>query len=55
MSESGRVCDMERPPLHLLPTTTVKGDGDNLKENLILGREEFGSIRPPPATPHFHA
>lgn len=48
MSETGHVCDMGRPPLHLVPTTTVKGDGDDLKENLVLGREEFGSIRPPP-------
>lgn len=52
MSENGLVCDMGalklgRPPLHLVPTPTVKGDGDDLK-NLILGREELGSIRPFP-------
>lgn len=55
MSENGLVCDrgalqLGRPPLHLVPTLTVKGDGDDLK-NLILGREELGSIRPFPAFP----
>lgn len=55
MSENGLVCDMGamklwRPPLHLVPTPTVKGDGGDLK-NLILGRVEFGSIRPFPPFP----
>lgn len=50
------MCDRDalklgRPPIHLVPSPTMKGDGDALKENLISGREEFGSIRCPPPFP----
>lgn len=56
MSESGLVYEMGalklgRPPFHRCSYPTMKGDGDDLKENLILGREEFGSIRPPSPFP----
>lgn len=48
MPESGLVCgggvEVGEPPFHLILTCTVKDDGDDLKENLTLGMEEFGSI-----------
>lgn len=56
MPESGLMSDrgalkLGRLPLHLVPSPTMKGDGDALKENFILGREVFGSIRCPPPFP----